>query len=67
MEDEYIIIQSKLNDRLLPDQGSKIAFNRLQKSYSLYSDLPLIQVKAYQESYIKLPVLKVEEGIAIIK
>jgi hypothetical protein len=67
MEDEYIIIQSKLNDRLQPDQGSKIAFNRLQKSYSLYSDLPLIQVKAYQESYIKLPVLKVEEGIAIIK
>jgi LytS/YehU family sensor histidine kinase len=66
-EDDYLVIQNKLNDRLIQYEGSKVAFNRLQKSYALYSDLPLIQVKAYQESYTKLPVLKVEEGIAINK
>ena len=65
--DYSLFIHNKLHDRLIQYEGSKVAFNRLQKSYALYSDLPLIQVKAYQESYTKLPVLKVEEGIAINK
>ncbi|HEY9007191.1 MAG TPA: histidine kinase [Ohtaekwangia sp.] len=64
LEDDYLVVQSKLNDRLIAYTGSKVAFARLQKSYSLYSDRPLIQVKAYQDSYIKIPVLKVEEAIA---
>ncbi|NJM26068.1 MAG: histidine kinase, partial [Bacteroidia bacterium] len=46
MEDEeYITLQSKLNDKLIIHQESKLALERLQKSYSLYSDKPLIQVK----------------------
>jgi len=56
-EDDYITIQTRLNDRLLMHEASEHAFERLQKSYSLYSDLPLIKVKAYQENYIKLPVI----------
>lgn len=60
-DDEYFTIQSKLNDKLMPHQESTLALQRLQKSYSLYSDLPLIQVKAYEENYIKLPVLRVTE------
>ncbi|HEY9045673.1 MAG TPA: histidine kinase [Ohtaekwangia sp.] len=67
LEDDYMVIQSRLNDRLISYSGSKTAFARLQKSYSLYSDLPLIQVKAYQDSYIKIPVLKVEEAVATNK
>jgi sensor histidine kinase YesM len=60
-EDNYLVLQSKLNDRLIPYADSEVAFTRLQRSYSLYSDLPLIKVKAYQENYIKLPLLRVEE------
>jgi len=60
-EDDYITLQSKLNDKLILHSASQHAFTRLQKSYSLYSDLPLIQVKAYDENYIKLPIVKVLE------
>jgi sensor histidine kinase YesM len=62
-DDEYLIVQSKLNDRLIQHTESTLALSRLQKSYSLYSDRPLIQVKAYEENYIKLPVLHVTEEV----
>jgi LytS/YehU family sensor histidine kinase len=57
VEDDYLTIQSRLNDKLMLHEASSHAFERLQKSYSLYSDLPLIKVKAYQENYIKLPLI----------
>lgn len=65
VEDDYITIQSRLNDRLVTHPTSELALTRLQKSYSLYSDLPLIKVKAYQENYVKLPVIRVAEEIAL--
>ena len=64
MEDEeYLIVQSKLNDRLIQHTESTLALSRLQKSYTMYSDRPLIQVKAYEENYIKLPILRVAEEV----
>jgi hypothetical protein len=63
LEDDYLTIQSKLNDKLLLHEASGHALARLQKSYSLYSDLPLISVKAYDENYIKLPLISVEEEL----
>jgi len=63
-QDDYITVQSKLNDRLLQHPNTELAMNRLQRSYSLYSDLTLIKVKAYEENYIKLPVIRVAEEIA---
>jgi LytS/YehU family sensor histidine kinase len=64
-EDEYLVIQSKLNDRLIKHTESALAFERLKKSYSLYSEKPLIQVKAYEENYIKLPLLRIAEDALI--
>ena len=60
-DDEYLVIQSRLNDRLIQHSESAMALTRLQKSYTLYSDRPLIQVKAYEENFIKLPVLRITE------
>jgi sensor histidine kinase YesM len=60
-DEEYLILQSKLNDRLVKHAESTTALARLQKSYTLYSERPLIQVKAYEENYIKLPVLQLAE------
>lgn len=65
LEDDYITIQSKLNDRLIPNPNAELALTRLQKSYSLYSDQPMIKVKAYEENYIKLPVIRVAEELSI--
>jgi LytS/YehU family sensor histidine kinase len=64
MEDkDYLVLRSKLNDRLILHEHSMNALIRLQKSYTLYCDKPMIQVKAYDENYIKFPVLKVAEEI----
>lgn len=60
-DDEYLVLQCKLNDRLVKHAESTMALARLQKSYTLYSEKPLIQVKAYEENYIKLPVLHLAE------
>jgi len=65
LEDDYITIQSKLNDRLIANSNAELALSRLQKSYSLYSDQPMIKVKAYEENYIKLPVIRVAEELTI--
>jgi hypothetical protein len=62
-EDEYLVLQCKLNDRLHLHEESVRSLVRLQKSYALYSDKPMIQVKAYAENYIKFPVVKVSEEV----
>jgi len=64
IEDDYITVQSKLNDRLA-QPAEHPALTRLQKSYSLYSDRPMIRVKAYDENYIKLPIINVAEEIVL--
>ena len=61
MEEGYLTIETNLNDRLTIHQPSALAFARLQRSYSLYTELPLIKVKAYQQNYVKLPILRVGE------
>jgi hypothetical protein len=58
------VLQSKLNDKLLAHEHSLQAFLRLQKSYTLYSDKPMIQVKAYEENYVKFPVVRIVEEVA---
>jgi sensor histidine kinase YesM len=60
-EEGYLTIETKLNDRLILHQPSEDAFGRLQRSYAIYTELPLIKVKAYTENYIKLPVIRVME------
>jgi sensor histidine kinase YesM len=63
IEDDYVTVQSKLNDKLNLHPASEYAFTKLQKSYTRFTDLPLIKVKAYQENYIKLPIIKVAEEL----
>lgn len=62
-EDDYINIQSHLNDKLIPHPASEFAFTKLQKSYTRFTDQPLIRVKAYQDNFIKLPVIKFIEEL----
>jgi sensor histidine kinase YesM len=64
LEDDYITLQAKLNEKLISHGSSDLALSRLQKSYSLYSDQPLIRVKAYDENYVKLPVIRMTEEVA---
>jgi sensor histidine kinase YesM len=67
LEEDYLTIESKLNDRLILHQVSEDAFGRLQRSYSIFTDRPMIKVKAYQQNYIKLPVIRITEAMGTIE
>jgi hypothetical protein len=60
-EDDYLVLQHTLNDKLQVHNESLEAFSRLQRSYSFFSDKPFVQVKAGRENYIKFPVIRVNE------
>jgi two-component system LytT family sensor kinase len=63
-EDDYLVLQHTLNDRLQLHQESLQAFTRLQRSYTFFSDKPFVQVKAGKENYIKFPMIRVDSVIA---
>ncbi|MEP2770995.1 MAG: histidine kinase [Fulvivirga sp.] len=60
-EDGYIVIQSKLNDKLIADERSKSTLENIQKSYSYYTEKPMVKVKAYDFSYFKIPLMELKE------
>ncbi len=63
-EDDYLVLQHTLNDRLQVHQESLQAFTRLQRSYTFFSDKPFVQVKAGKENYIKFPMIRMDSVIA---
>lgn len=65
-DDGYIVLQHKLNDKLILHEESLLAFARIQRVYSFFSDVPFVQVKAYGENYIKFPVVKISEPSEVI-
>jgi hypothetical protein len=58
-DDGYIVLHHKLNDKLILHEESLLAFARIQRIYSFFSDIPFVQVKAYGENYIKFPAIKI--------
>ncbi len=64
-EDGYIVLQHKLNDKLILHEESLQAFARIQRVYSFFSDIPFVQVKAYGENYIKFPAVKIAENTTV--
>jgi hypothetical protein len=62
-EDDYLVLQHTLNDKLMLHSESLEAFARLQRSYSFFSDKPFVQVKAGRENYIKFPIIRVNENV----
>ena len=62
-EDDYLVMQHNMNDKLQLHQESLNAFARLQRSYSFLSDKPFVQVKAGRENFIKFPLLRVSTDV----
>ena len=56
--DGYLVLQNKLNEKLILDADKKNIFNSVQQSYSYFSEKPVVQVKAYNVNYIKIPILE---------
>jgi len=64
-DDDYLVLQHTLNDKLLQHEESLAAFSRLQRSYTFFSEQPFVQVKAGKENYIKFPLIRVREELSI--
>ncbi len=60
-DEDYLVLTHGLNDKLLLHPESQQAFQQLQRSYSIYSDRPFIQVKAGRENYVKFPLITVQQ------
>jgi sensor histidine kinase YesM len=65
-EDDYLVLNHGLNDKLVIHSESQSAFLQLQRSYSIYSDRPFVQVKAGRENYVKFPLLNVQHPTTVI-
>ena len=62
-EDDYLVLQHTLNDKLILHSESMIAFERLQRSYSFFAEKPFLQVKAGGENYIKFPLVRIQQTL----
>jgi hypothetical protein len=58
-DDGYIVVQYRLNERL--DIKRESIFANIQTTYAFYSEKPVVQVRAYDQNYIKIPLLEVIE------
>ena len=62
IEDGYLTLEHQLNERLMvKDQSAR--WKEIQSSYSYFTDLPMIEVKAFETRFIKVPILEVEPEI----
>ena len=59
MEDEYLVMNHTINDRLVTQEDTQRSFEKLQRSYSFFSEKPFVQVKANRENYIKFPLVRI--------
>lgn len=59
LEDGYLVMNHTLNERLVTPEDSQESFEKLQRSYSFFSEKPFVQVKANRENYIKFPLMRI--------
>ncbi len=62
-EDDYIVIQHKENDKLSNNKYIKNRYQNLHEAFSFFTDKPVIQIKAYGDVFIKLPLLDIKDNI----
>ncbi|MDN5204419.1 histidine kinase [Fulvivirgaceae bacterium BMA10] len=65
-DEEYLVLEKTLNDRLLIDGNIKDRFDNVQEAYAFFTDKPVMEVKAYNESFIKVPLLSFKEEEVLI-
>jgi hypothetical protein len=60
-EDDYLVLQYKENDKLSLDKLVKKRQSKLHEAFAYFSDRPVIEIKAYGDAFVKLPLLQINE------
>jgi len=63
-EEEYLVVQYKTNDRLSLLEEN-VSLEKSQRAYSYYIDAPIVEVNAYDDCYTKIPILTLEQNVAM--
>lgn len=58
-EEDYLVIQHQINDKL--NYKEQDVLSTIQETYAIYSELPVIQVRAGDQEFIKIPLPEVME------
>lgn len=58
---DYLVLSTRLNQRLLPTADQKRNLEKAQKTYLFYTDIPIVQVKVDGQLLIKVPPLFLEK------
>ena len=61
-EEGYLVLQHKENDKLSASKFVKKTRDSLHEAFAYFTDRPVIQIKAYGDVFIKLPLLDLNEG-----
>jgi len=61
--DDYFVLCHKLNQKLRTEDDNTI--NDIQVAYSIFTEKPVITIKAYGENHIKIPILVLDEALPI--
>ena len=56
-EENYMVIQHKENEKLSNNKYIKNRYQNLHEAFSFFTDQPVIQIKAYGDAFIKVPLL----------
>ncbi|MDH5474530.1 MAG: histidine kinase [Cyclobacteriaceae bacterium] len=65
--DGYLEIKHRLRDRLVREkEEEKLLIETIQRAYNYFSDKPIVRVKAFEESFYKIPVLAFAEEEVLI-
>ena len=52
-----MVIQHKENEKLSNNKYIKNRYQNLHEAFSFFTDKPVIQIKAYGDAFIKVPLL----------
>lgn len=63
--EEYLIIQNTLNEKISPLLPLRATIKEEQEAYLYFTSLPLVQLKAYNESMLKIPLLYTEADASL--
>jgi hypothetical protein len=56
-DEDYLVIQHNENDKLSASKYIKQSHDSLHEAFAYFTDRPVIQIKAYGDVFIKLPLL----------
>ena len=58
---DYLVLQHKMNERLIKAPGLARGFEDVQRTYTFFTDKPVMEVKAYGDCFLKVPLIDYQE------